>query len=82
MTIIQHPRRYGGMFLLLIVILLLAIPMKPDNDVWFLLASGRALDVLPSIPMQEPLTLHPGLDFVMEQWLTAYLSGMSIRSSR
>ena len=73
MTIIQHPRRYGGMFLLLIVILLLAIPMKPDNDVWFLLASGRALDVLPSIPMQEPLTLHPGLDFVMEQWLTAYL---------
>lgn len=73
MTIIHHPLRYGGMFLLLALILFLSIPLSLDNDIWFLLASGRALDILPSIPTQEPLTLHSGLDFVMEQWLAAYL---------
>lgn len=73
MITVRHPYRYGGMFLALFAVVFLASPMKPDIDTWFLLASGRALDILPSIPVQEPLTIHSGLDFVMEQWLTAYL---------
>lgn len=73
MITVRHPYRYGGMFLALFAVVFLSSPMKPDIDTWFLLASGRALDILPSIPVQEPLTIHSGLDFVMEQWLTAYL---------
>lgn len=73
MPVIRHPLRYGGMLFMLALILFLSIPLKPDIDIWFLLASGRALDILPAIPMQDPLTIHSGLDFCMEQWFTAYL---------
>lgn len=72
MPVIRHTFRYGGMLLVLALILVLSIPLEPDIDIWFLLASGRTLDILPTIPMQDPLTLHSGLDFCMEQWLTAY----------
>ena len=46
----------------------------PDitNDIWFLLSSGRYV-VQNGIPNIEPLTLHQGLEFVMQQWLSAVI---------
>ena len=40
-----------------------------DNDFWFLISLGRQI-VSKGIPWIEPLTLHQGLSFVAQQWLT------------
>lgn len=43
-----------------------------DNDLWFLLSHGRYV-MNYGIPHIEPLTIHEGLDFVMQQWLSSVL---------
>lgn len=40
-----------------------------DNDVWFLLNSGRYV-LNHGIPYIEPFSIHENLEFVMQQWLT------------
>jgi uncharacterized protein YxeA len=41
-----------------------------DNDVWFLLNSGKYV-FAHGIPYTEPFTIHQGFSFVMQQWLSA-----------
>ena len=41
-----------------------------NSDIWFILNSGRYV-VDNGIPHTEPLAMHEGLCYVMEQWLTA-----------
>jgi len=41
-----------------------------DNDIWFLLNHGRYV-FENGIPYIEPFTIHKGLEFVMQQWLSA-----------
>lgn len=43
-----------------------------DNDVWFLLNSGRYV-VNFGIPHIEPFTIHENMEFVMQQWLTSVI---------
>ena len=43
-----------------------------NNDLWFLLASGKYV-LERGIPHIEPLTLHEGLSFVVQQWLTSVI---------
>jgi hypothetical protein len=43
-----------------------------DNDIWFLLSSGRYV-LQHGIPYIEPLTMHQNMHFVMQQWLSAVL---------
>lgn len=45
---------------------------EPDNDIWFLLNNGRYV-FEHGIPYVDPFTIHEGLSFVMQQWLTALL---------
>lgn len=40
-----------------------------DNDVWFLLNSGRYV-MNYGIPHTEPFSIHKNMKFVMQQWLT------------
>lgn len=40
-----------------------------DNDVWFLLNSGRYVMEY-GIPHIEPFSIHENMEFVMQQWLT------------
>lgn len=59
------------LFVLLFIPCLL-INTNPDNDIWFLLNSGKY--VLESgFPHIEPFTMHSGMAFVMQQWLTAVI---------
>ena len=51
---------------------LLFISSRLDNDVWFLLNSGRYV-VEQGIPYIEPFTLHQNLKFLMQQWLSAVI---------
>lgn len=41
-----------------------------DNDIWFILSSGRYV-VHNWIPYYDPLTMHEGFVLIMQQWLTA-----------
>ena len=57
-----------------------------DNDIWFLLNHGRYI-FDNGFPHVEPFTIHSGLSFVMQQWLSAsifwiiykYLGEMGLR---
>jgi hypothetical protein len=51
---------------------LLLIPYRVDNDTWFLLNCGRYV-MEHGIPHIEPFTLHAGMHFCMQQWLTSIL---------
>ena len=45
---------------------------RPDNDLWFILNGGRYV-MEQGIPHTEPFTVHAGLHFVLEQWLTGVI---------
>lgn len=58
-------------FLILLLFLpCLLIQTGLDNDVWFLLNSGRYV-LQHGIPYIEPFTMHQNMRFVMQQWLSA-----------
>ena len=44
-----------------------------DNDIWFILNCGRYVTESGTIPHTEFATMHEGLHYVMEQWLTAVI---------
>lgn len=44
--------------------------LKLDNDAYWLIQAGRNL-IKNGIPHIDPLSLHEGLHYVMQQWLTA-----------
>ena len=56
--------------LLLAFIPCLVLTLQLNNDLWFLLNSGRYV-LQHGIPTIEPFTLHQNFSFVMQQWLTA-----------
>ncbi len=44
----------------------------PDNDIWFLLNNGRYV-LNHGIPHVDPFTIHEGLHYVMQQWLSSVI---------
>ena len=70
----QNTRPVGQKSRLPLVILLflpcLFLYPALDNDLWFLLASGRYV-LANGIPTIEPFTLHHNMAFVMQQWLSS-----------
>ena len=46
--------------------------LKLDNDAYWLIQAGRNL-IQNGIPHTDPLSMHEGLHYVMQQWLTAGL---------
>lgn len=56
--------------LLLVFLPCFLITLHLDNDIWFLLNSGRYV-LQHGIPTIEPFTLHQNFHFLMQQWLSA-----------
>lgn len=52
-----------------------ALDVVWDNDVYFLIATGRSI-AASGISTVEPLTVHDGLDYMTQQWLSALLDGV------
>lgn len=69
-NLLQRERK--TLFLLSMFIGLLFISRSLDNDIWFLLSHGRYV-VQYGWPTTDPLSMHEGLDFVMQQWLSAVI---------
>lgn len=68
----RTPLGKGGRVLMLMLLYLpcLLVRVELDNDIWFLLNSGRYV-LQHGIPFIEPFTLHPNMTFLMQQWLSA-----------
>lgn len=59
--------------LLIIPFIFICIENKrPDNDIWFLLNNGRYL-ISNGFPNIDPFTIHEGLTYIMQQWLTSLI---------
>lgn len=69
-TILQKERKL--LFFLSMFIGLLFISRDLNNDIWFLLSDGRYV-MNYGWPTTDPLSMHQGLDFVMQQWLSAII---------
>lgn len=61
-----------NMLLILLYLPSLLIFKIFDNDIWFLLNSGRYI-MNYGIPNIEPFTIHNNLEFVMQQWLSSVI---------
>ena len=57
-------------FFLLPIVVCYIRNLQIDNDTWFLLNHGRYV-FEHGIPHIEPFSMHQGLSFVMQQWLSA-----------
>lgn len=68
--LLQRERK--TLFFLSMFIGLLFISRSLDNDIWFLLSHGRYV-MQYGWPTTDPLSMHEGLDFVMQQWLSAVI---------
>lgn len=68
----QHMRYFYIIFFLSMFLGLLLIRRNLDNDIFFLLNSGRYVTEY-GIPHIEPFTLHEQWYFVMQQWLTCVI---------
>ena len=61
---------YWLLFLLIPMTFIVVYNVKPDNDIWFLLGNGRYI-IKHGIPHIDPFTIHEGLDYIMQQWLSS-----------
>ena len=66
-------KKYAVLLLLFLPLSFIVVENKiPDNDIWFLLNNGRYV-VQSGIPFTDPFTIHEGLSYVMQQWLSSIL---------
>ena len=64
-----NPNKEVRLFLLFMPILLFFVTFKIDNDFWFLISTGKTILNKGFITI-EPFTIHEGLVFLPQQWLT------------
>lgn len=68
----QQSRATKAILMLLVFLPCVIMNLQLDNDLWFLLNSGRFV-LQNGIPTIEPFTLHQNFSFVMQQWLSAVI---------
>ena len=56
----------------IIVFTSLMMPFFQENDLPFLLNDGRYIEAR-GLPTEDPFTMHDGMKFVMQQWLTTVI---------
>ena len=61
----------GGLILIFVCSGTIIKGWELDNDAWFILNCGRYVVETGTIPHVEFASMHEGLHYVMEQWLTA-----------
>lgn len=71
MKVLIKNKEYKLLYLLLYIPCFL-ISRDLNSDIWFILNSGRYV-LQNGIPFIEPFTIHGGMSFVMQQWLSAII---------
>ena len=69
----KRSEKHAKIFLLLLLYLpCFFLHTDLDNDIWFLLNSGRYV-LQNGIPYIEPFSMHQNMSFIMQQWFTAVI---------
>ena len=67
------PSKYTSYLLFVLpIIFFFFIDMSRETDIWFLFSHGREV-LMNGFPHTEFLTIHTGLHFVMQQWLSSVI---------
>ena len=70
---IKFIKKYWYFSLLVVPFVLVCLENKtPDNDIWFLFNNGKYV-LNYGIPHTDPFTIHIGLHYVMQQWLSSVI---------
>ena len=67
-----NSNKFNILFLIIPFIIFCIKNITLDNDVWFLLNHGRFV-LENGFTYIEPFTIHSGLEFVMQQWLSSLI---------
>lgn len=54
-----------------ILIIFCAVNLNPNNDMWWMISTGRYIVKNREIPKINPFTIHNGYEIIVQQWLTA-----------
>lgn len=54
-----------------ILIIFCAFNLNPNNDMWWMISTGRYIVENRKIPKINPFTIHNGYGIIVQQWLTA-----------
>lgn len=54
-----------------IMIIFCAVNLNPNNDMWWMISTGRYIVENREIPKINPFTIHNGYEIIVQQWLTA-----------
>lgn len=54
-----------------ILIIFCAVNLNPNNDMWWMISTGRYIVKNREIPKINPFTIHNGYRIIVQQWLTA-----------
>ena len=54
-----------------IMIIFCAVNLNPNNDMWWMISTGRYIVENGEIPTINPFTIHDGYEIIVQQWLTA-----------
>lgn len=54
-----------------IMIIFCAVNLNPNNDMWWMISTGRNIVENREIPKINPFTIHDGYEIIVQQWLTA-----------
>lgn len=54
-----------------ILIIFCAVNLNPNNDMWWMISTGRYIVENREIPKINPFTIHNGYRIIVQQWLTA-----------
>lgn len=71
-TLVDKHVKEKRFLLIFLAIPCLLINQSMNGDAWFLLNHGRYV-LENGIPLIEPFTMHSGMTFVMQQWLTSVI---------
>lgn len=54
-----------------ILIIFCAVNLNPNNDMWWMISTGKYIVQNNTIPKINPFTIHNGYRIIVQQWLTA-----------
>lgn len=54
-----------------IMLFFCAVSLNPNNDMWWMIATGRYIVENKSIPSINPFVIHDKYSIIIQQWITA-----------
>ena len=69
---LKFNKNFIYLFFIVSAICFFSVYFKEEADIWFLLSHGKYI-INHGFPYLDVLSMHTGLDFVMQQWLSSVI---------